>query len=305
MLTWDFAEQNLEGEEESLEEVMYQAGLILEGGGMKGIYTAGVLEFFMEKEILFSDCYGVSAGACHLCSYLSGQRGRAYRVSVNYLDMKQYCGPESLMKTGNLFGVDMCYGLIPDYLDPYDFEAFAKYEGRAYAVATNIRTGKPAYLPLKDMHRDIIAVRASSSLPLVSRNVEIDGELYLDGGISDSIPIRQSYRDGNRKNVVVMTKEEGYVRKPAGAELAAVRARYLRYPKVYELMRERHLSYNNTVQYIEEKARNGEVFVIRPKCASKVRRVEKDKEKMKALYEEGYQDAQNCYLDLLEYLERD
>lgn len=283
---------------------MYQAGLILEGGGMKGIYTAGVLDFFMEKDIFFSDCYGVSAGACHLCSYLSGQKGRAYRVSVNYLGMKQYCGPVSLFRTGDLFGVDMCYGLIPDYLDPYDFEAFAKYEGRAYAVATNIRTGEPAYLPLQDMHRDIIAVRASSSMPLVSRNVKINGELYLDGGISDSIPIRQSIRDGNGKNVVVMTKEEGYVRRPAGPELAAVRAKYLRYPKVYELMRERHLSYNNTVQYIEEKAENGEVFVIRPKRASKVGRVEMDKERLTALYEEGYRDAEDCYLDLLEYLER-
>ncbi len=283
---------------------MYQAGLILEGGGMKGIYTAGVLDFFMEKEILFSDCYGVSAGACHLCSYLSGQHKRAYRISVNYLDMKQYCGPGSLFTTGDLFGVDMCYGLIPDYLDPYDFEAFTRYEGRAYAVATNIRTGEPAYLPLKDMHKDIIAVRASSSMPLVSRNVKIDGELYLDGGISDSIPIRQSIRDGNRKNVIIMTKEEGYVRQPAGAELVAIRARYLRYPKVYELMRERHLSYNNTVQYIEEKAHRGEVFVIRPRHVSKVGRVEKDKAKLTALYEEGYRDAQNCYLDLLEYLER-
>lgn len=283
---------------------MYQAGLILEGGGMKGIYTAGVLDFFMEKEILFSDCYGVSAGACHLCSYLSGQMGRSYRISLNYLDMKQYCSMESLFRTGNLFGVDMNYKLIPDYLDPYDFDAFAKYRGRAYAVATNIRTGEPAYLPLKDMHKDIIAVQASSSLPLVSRNVKIDGDLYLDGGISDSIPIRQSIRDGNRKNVIVMTKEEGYIRKPAGAELMAVRAKYLRYPKVYELMRERHLSYNNTVQYIEEKRKNGDVFVIRPKHISKVGRVEKDREKMAALYEEGYQDAEKCYLDLLEYLER-
>jgi len=284
---------------------MYQAGLILEGGGMKGIYTAGVLDYFMEKGLLFSDCYGVSAGACHLCSYLSGQRGRSYRISINYLDMKQYCGIESLVRTGDLFGVDMNYKLIPEYLDPYDFEAFAEYEGRAYAVATNIRTGEPAYLPMKDMHKDIIAVRASSSLPLVSRNVRIDGELYLDGGISDSIPIRQSIRDGNRKNVVIMTKEEGYVRKPAGAELMAVKARYLRFPKVYELMRERHLAYNNTVQYIEEKRDSGEVFVIRPKHASEVGRVEKDKEKMTALYEEGYRDAVSCYPELLEYLERD
>ncbi len=281
---------------------MYQAGLVLEGGGMKGIYTAGVLDFFMDKEMMFSDCYGVSAGACHLCNYLSGQRGRSYRISVNYLDMKQYCGAWSLFTTGDIFGVDMSYKLIPNYLDPYDYEAFTRYEGKAWAVATNIKTGKPAYLPLKDIRKDITAVRASSSLPLVSRNVELDGELYLDGGISDSIPVRRSLRDGNKKNVVVMTKEEGFVRKPAGAELALIRARYLRYPKVYELMRERHLSYNATVQYIEEKQRAGELFVIRPKQKSGVGRIEKDKEKMTALYEEGYRDAEACYPDLLAYV---
>lgn len=282
--------------------MMYQAGLILEGGGMKGIYTAGVLDFFMDQEIMFSDCYGVSAGACHLCNFLSGQRGRSYRISVNYLDMKQYCGAWSLLTTGDIFGVDMSYNLIPNYLDPYDYEAFKKYEGKAWAVVTDIKTGKPAYLPLKDIREDITAVRASSSLPLVSRNVEIDGELYLDGGISDPIPVRKSVRDGNKKNVVIMTKEEGFVRQPVGAELALIKARYLRYPKVCELMRERHLSYNATVQYIEEKQKAGELFVIRPKVKSGVGRIEKDKEKMTALYEEGYRDAEACYLELLEYI---
>ena len=282
--------------------MMYQAGLILEGGGMRGIYTAGVLDFFMEKEIWFSDCYGVSAGAGHLCNYLSGQRGRSYRIGINYLGMKQYCSTWSLLTTGDLFGVDMNYRLIPDHLDPYDYDAADKYEGRAFAVATDIRTGKPAYLPLKDLHKDVIAVRASGSLPLVSRNVNIDGNLYLDGGISDGIPIRQSERDGNRKNVVIMTKEEGFVRQPVGAELSLIRVRYLRYPKVYELMRERHLTYNATVQYIEEQQAKGEVFVIRPKQAGEVGRIEKDKEKMKALYQEGYRDAEENYSALLKYL---
>ena len=282
---------------------MYQAGLVLEGGGMKGIYTAGVLDFFMEKEILFSSCYGVSAGACNLCSYLSHQKKRAYRVYVNYLEEKSYCSVESLIKTGDLFGVAMCYGLIPDYLDPYDYDTFQQYKGNAYAVVTNIKTGQPEYLPLKDMHQDIVAVQASSSMPLAARNVKINGNLYLDGGISDSIPLRKSMRDGNRKNVVVMTKEEGYIRKPAGAELALMKIRYARYPKVYELMRERHLTYNSTMQYIEEQQAKGNVFVIRPKHASDVGRVEKDKEKLTALYDEGYQDAENCYMELLEYLE--
>lgn len=283
---------------------MYQAGLILEGGGMKGMYTAGVLDFFLDKEIDFSSCYGVSAGAINMCNYLSKQKKRTFRINVNYLDQKAYCSVESLLKTGDLFGVNMCYDLIPNYLDPFDHDTFEAYNGKAYAVVANIKTGKPEYMQLKDMHRDIIAVRASSSMPLVSRNVKIGNDLYLDGGIADSIPIRRSMKDGNVKNVVVMTKEEGYIRKPAGKELPLLRARYVRYPKVYELMRERHITYNSTVQYIEEMQRSGKVFVIRPKHKSDVGRVEKDKAKLEALYEEGYRDAQECYAELMEYLQK-
>lgn len=283
---------------------MVEAGLILEGGGMKGIYTAGVLDFFLEKDLIFSSCYGVSAGACALCSYLSRQKKRAYRIDVNYLDQKAYCSVESLIKTGDLFGVDMCYKLIPDYLDPYDHEIFEQYEGKAYAVVTNIRTGKAEYMQLKNIREDVIAVRASSSLPLVARSVKIGEELYLDGGISDSIPIRQSMKDGNWKNVIVMTKEFGYTRKPAQKELPLIKLRYFRYPKVYELMKERHLTYNNTVQFIEEQEKLGNVFVIRPKFPNDVGRVERDKEKLDALYEEGYQDAKDCYQELIAYLEK-
>ena len=282
---------------------MYQAGLILEGGGMKGIYTAGVLDFFLDKEIEFSSCYGVSAGACHMCSYLSKQRKRAYHVNVDYLEQKSYCSLESLLTTGDLFGANMCYDLIPNYLNPYDYDTFNKYEGKPYAVVTNIRTGEPEYMLIEDMHKDVIAIQASSSMPLVSRNVKIGDELYLDGGISDSIPLRRSIKDGNKKNVVIMTKEEGYVRKPTGnAELALIKARYLRYPKVYEQMRGRHIAYNSTVQYIEELQAKGDIFVIRPKQKSDVGRVEKDRAKLDALYEEGYLDAKECYGALVEYL---
>ncbi len=282
---------------------MYQAGLVLEGGAMKGIYTAGVLDFFMDKEISFSSCYGVSAGACHLCSFLSGQRKRAYRVAINYLDNKRYCGAFSLLTTGDLFGTDMCYDLIPNYLDPYDYEAFGQYGGKAYAVVTNIETGLPEYMPLEDMHRDILAVRASSSMPLVSRNVKIGDGLYLDGGISDSVPIAKSIADGNGKNVVVLTKETGFRREAASAsQLALLRARYVKYPKVYELMRERHVNYNRMLDDLEEQVEEGSAFVIRPKKKSGVSRVERDEKKLEALYEEGYRDAGECYLELLEYL---
>lgn len=156
-------------------------------------------------------------------------------------------------------------------------------------------------MQLKDMHEDILAVRASSSMPLVSRKVKIGEEYYLDGGLADSIPIARSIDDGNEKNVVIMTKETGFRRGPESA-LAAVKARYARYPKVYELMKTRDQQYNETLDFLEKMEKEGKAFIIRPKRKSAVGRVEKDKRKLDALYEEGYRDAEECYLELLEYL---
>lgn len=281
---------------------MYQAGLVLEGGGMRGMYTCGVLEFFLEKELIFSDCYGVSAGACHLCSYLSGQKGRALHVGIDYLQCRDYCSLSSLLRTGDLFNKDFCYDLIPNYLNPYDYEAFERYPGRAYAVATNIETGEAEYLRLKHMQTDIEAVRASSSLPLVSKNVRIGNKLYLDGGISDAIPLQKSILDGNQKNIVVLTKEVGYRRKPSSL-LPLIRAAYLRYPKVYERMKNRHIAYNRTLDMVEKKEKAGEVIVLRPKENDGIGRIEKDKEKLMALYRQGYEDAKARYEEILAYLE--
>lgn len=281
---------------------MYQAGLILEGGGMKGVYTAGVLEFFLDKGLEFSSVYGVSAGACHMCSYLSKQKGRALAVSLDYLDSKKYCSVESLLTTGDLFNVDMCYHLIPDYLYPYDNEAFKQYQGKAYSVVTNIETGRAEYLRVRDMKSEIDKIRASASLPLVSRNVKIDGKYYLDGGISDAIPLQKSILDGNRKNIVIMTKEVGYIRKPT-EHLGVIGLRYLKYPKVYELMQERHIAYNNTLEYIERQQKEGQAFVIRPQKPGRVGRIEKDKDELRALYDQGYEEAAACYEQLKEYLE--
>lgn len=292
--------ENLRGR--NMEWNMHKAGLVLEGGGMKGVYTAGVLDFFLDQRAGFTGCYGVSAGACVLCSYLSAQRGRAYDVTVDYLEDKNYCSLYSLVRTGDLFGVKMCYDEIPNRLNPYDYEAFAAYPGRAYAVVTNIETGRAEYLRLREMHRDIVAVRASASLPLASRNVEIDGKLYLDGGLSDSVPIMHSIVDGNKKNVVVLTKEAGYRRKRSG-NLGLIRMRYGKYPKVYELMENRHIAYNAMLDYLEQQEQNGQAFVIRPGQSGDVGRIEKNKEKLRRLYEEGYRDAEACWPRLAAYLE--
>ena len=282
---------------------MYQAGLVLEGGGMKGVYTAGVLDFFLEQNIDFSSIYGVSAGICHACSFLSKQKGRALDVSVDYLDNNNYCSIKSLITTGDIFNVNTCYHLIPEYLNPYDDETFRQYQGKAYSVVTDIVTGRPEYLRLRDIKKDIDMVRASASLPLVARTVKINGHLYLDGGISDSIPIQKSILDGNRKNVVILTKEDGFRRKEASeANLALIKLRYLKYSKVYDLMKNRHIQYNNTLDFLEEQVVSGKAFVIRPKVKSDVGRIEKDADKLKILYQQGYEDAKVNYEKLLSYL---
>lgn len=281
---------------------MYQCGLVLEGGGMKGVYTSGVLDFFLDKDIEFSSCYGVSAGAWSLASFLSKQRGRAYSVSVDYMNDKEYCSVHSLLKTGDLFGANMCYHRIPDELYLYDYDTFEQYEGDFYSVVTNIETGQPEYIPIKEMHTDIEAIRASASLPLVSRNVEYKGYYYLDGGISDAIPIKRSIEGGNEKNVVIMTKEVGYRRKPASM-LSLMKMKYRKYPKVYELMRDRHIKYNATLDYLEEQVKEGKVYLIQPIEPSDVGRIEKDTEKLKRLYEQGYRDGERHYEGLIKYLE--
>ncbi len=283
---------------------MFDAGLVLEGGGMRGIYSAGVLEFFLEKGIRFANCYGVSAGSCHMCSYMSGQRQRSYRISVKYLKDKEYCSFYSLLKTGDLFGADFCYNKLPNVLDPYDYDGFNQYPGKGYAVVTNIRTGKAEYPELKDMHTDIEWIRASSSMPLVSRNVEKNGELYLDGGITDPIPIQKALADGNKKNIVVLTKENGYIREPF-KHIGLLRLVYHKYPTVAESMKNRHTAYNETMRFIEEEEKKGNLFVIRPKENPRFGRVEKDKNKLRKLYWQGFRDAEACYEKMLDYLKQE
>lgn len=280
---------------------MIDASLILEGGGMRGIYTAGVLDFFMDNEMLFSKVYGVSAGSCHAVSYLSGQKGRAFRISTEYLDDSRYCSVKSLLTTGDLFGVKMCYDLIPNELDPYDYDAFSRYKGDFYAVVTNCRNGCAEYLSVKDMRHDITAIRASSSLPLMSKMVKYHGQKYLDGGIADSIPIEKSIADGNLKNIVVLTREKGYRKKRTSAT-PVMALRYITRPNLVRATDTRHLRYNHALDTIETLEEQGKIIVIRPSEKPNVGRTEKNHEKLKALYEVGYNDAKAKYEEIMKYV---
>lgn len=282
---------------------MESAALIVEGGGMRGVYAAGVMDFFLDKKLCFAAAYGVSAGAGHLCSFLSGQRGRAVAINLDYLGDKRYCSLHSLIRTGDLFGADMLYNIIPNQLNLYDYAAFAANPTRFFAAVTNCRTGQAEYLPILDMKRDIIKVRASSSLPMLARMVEIGGQKYLDGGMADSIPLQKSIADGNRKNVLILTQHDGYIKGPNRA-MGLIAMKYRKYPGLVEATRTRHIRYNKALELIRQEKERGNAFVIQPRHPVQIGRVEKNREKLWALYEEGYADAQRCWPELQAFLQK-
>lgn len=262
-------------------------GLILEGGGMRGAFTAGVLDVFLEHpELRFTSCIGVSAGACHACSFVAGQKGRAFAVSSDYLNDWHYCSLRSLLLTGDLFGADFLYRKIPEELYPIDNQAFLKKGIRFYAVVTNCRTGKAEYMPVRDLIKDISAVQASSSLPIVSRMVAIGNEYYLDGGIADAIPVEQSIRMGNSKNVVILTQPRDY-RKEKNKALPLIRIQYAKYPRLVEAMEKRHLEYNRVLTLLESEEAAGRALVIAPKEKLPIKRVERSKDKLLVAYNLG------------------
>lgn len=273
---------------------MFQAGLVLEGGGMRGVYTAGVLDYWMGRQVLFDGIYGVSAGAIQACSYMSHQPRRGYECIVNYMDDWRYASFRSLLLTGNLFGVKMCYDLIPNQLHPFDYDRFAASPAKLFAVLTDVRSGQAVYRPIRDMHSDTIAIRASASLPLVSRMVPVDGRLYLDGGISDSIPLEKALSDGYRRAVVVLTQAPDYHKGPSNTSKLAL----LRYPTRGALrakMADRHLRYNQQLDYVRQMEAQDRAFVIQPQHPVGFDRVEKNRDKLEALYQQGLQDAERLY----------
>ena len=282
--------------------MMYDIGLILEGGGMRGTYTTGVLDFFMDRGIYFREIYGVSAGACHACSYVSKQRGRAFEIFEKYLNDERYCSFKSLRKTGNFFGAEMVYDLIPNQYVPFDYEKAAAYEGNLFSVVTNCRTGAPTYFKIEDFHRDMDKIRASASLPLLSKNVTIDGQDYLDGGISDSIPIAESIRAGNRKNVLILTREKGYRKEKSKVNHLVSRVYRKSAPGLVQAQKSRHIHYNDALALAEHQEALGQAFIIRPSVKPEVGRLEKNIAKLKDLYDLGYSDAQIYFDDLLKFL---
>lgn len=282
---------------------MVKSGLIMEGGGMRGIYTSGVLDYFLEKKLDFSYIIGVSAGAINAASYLSKQKERTKNVIVNYTSNPNYMGVGNLIKEGNIFGTDFAYNQIPNKLLPFDYETFFKSETIFNIGVTNCNTGNIEYFEKGNFDKESIMdiVRASGSLPFLSKMVYIKGIPYLDGGISDSIPILQAQKDGCSKIVVILTRPKGYRKNQSKFSFVAD----LFYKKKSHLIRalkNRYKVYNETLDYIEKLEDKKEIFIIRPSKTLKISRLEKDKTKLEELYRMGLEDAENIMKDLEKYL---
>lgn len=276
-------------------------GLILEGGAMRGLFTAGVIDVMMENGLTYDGAVGVSAGAVFGCNYKSHQPGRVLRYNLTYCKDPRYCSIRSLIKTGDLFGAQFCYRDIPNRLDPFDIETYQKDPMDFWVVATDVTTGQPVYHNcLTGDETDLDWFRASASMPLAARIVEIDGHRLLDGGIADSIPL--AFAEGlYQRNVVVLTQPLGFVKEKNKA-LPLMRRAFKQYPKVVEVMARRHEQYNEVTAVIREKERRGELFVLRPESPLDVGRVEHDPEKLQRAYDHGRAVAEKRLAALKEYL---
>ncbi|WP_026859610.1 patatin-like phospholipase family protein [Jeotgalicoccus psychrophilus] len=273
---------------------MNDTGLILEGGGMRGLYTAGVLEYFAQHDIHFPYIIGVSAGACMAASFLSEQQGRNRTVSIDYVNDKRYLSFSNFIRKGELFGMDFIFDEIPNTLVPLDVNKIISGKEEFVIVTTNCETGEPMYFYKEDYDAQTLGklLRASSSIPFFADAVKHDGKYMLDGGIVDPIPIIKAESDGLTKNVVVLTKPRGYYKKESRMSTII---NYKKYPKVDERMKIRYKHYNERLDYIFEQEKKGNVVVIAPSENPGVGRTTRNTEKLEKLYELGFNDAKEQY----------
>ena len=279
-------------------------GLVLEGGAMRGLFTAGVIDVLMENGIEFPAFVGVSAGAAFGCNYKSRQIGRALRYNKRFCRDPRYCSFRSLFKTGDVFGAQFCYHEVPNTLDPFDGKAFNENPMAFYLVASDVETGTPFYKKID--HADDTAyewIRASASMPIVSRVVELDGKKFLDGGVTDSIPLAFMERQYDR-NVVVLTRPRDYQKQPA-SKLWLYRLTLRKYPNMLRAVRERHLMYNEQRAHVFAQEKAGKAFVICPDKPLEVGRMEHDPEQLQKAYDTGRQTALRQLGALKRFMEND
>lgn len=280
---------------------MNKTCLVLEGGAMRGMYTAGVLDTLMQNNIKFDAIIGVSAGALFGINYKSKQKGRAYRYNMRYINDKEYIGLYSYLTTGNIMNKSFCFDKLVNELDKFDYQAFKNNKTKFYVVVTNLLTGTPEYQELTDLNdqNQMEYLRASGSMQYVSKPVKINNNYYLDGATGDSIPIKYMEKLGFNRIIVVGTRPEGYQKqyKPQPSKIF-----YKKYPKFIKALSNRPSMYNETIKYIEKKANNHEIIFIRPSQDLKVKRIEKNKKKLSSLYTLGQNNTKEIISTINKYL---
>ena len=268
-----------------------KTALIMEGGAMRGMFTCGILDIFMENGITFDAACGVSAGAVLSCNFKSGQIGRALRYNKKYSKDVRYCSIRSLIKTGDLYGVDFCYREIPDELDIFDRKAFRENPMPFYVGATDVFTGKPRYHKCEKCdNEDMLWMRASASMPLLSRIVTVDGYSLLDGGISDPVPYKHMEEIGYNRNVIILTQPEDY-KKAKSRAMPLIKLMMKKYPAIVDAMEHRHEIYKKQLDEIKNREKAGASLVIRPAKSLGIGRTEKNPEALERVYMEGRKEA--------------
>lgn len=277
-------------------------GLVLEGGALRGLFSAGVIDVMMENGIDYDGVIGVSAGSNFGCNYKSRQPGRVIRYNVRFANDPRYMGLRSLITTGNLVGAEFAYHYMPLQLDVFDIATFESDPMEFYLVCTDCLTGEPVYYRMDKVDYDSLEwLRASASMPLVTRPVKVGGRVLLDGGISDSIPLKHFQDMGFDRNVVVLTRPRSYRKEPT--KLWPYRLLMRRYPAITQAMARRHEMYNSQLDYVEREEQAGRIFVIAPEQDLPIGRVEMNVEKMNAVYNIGRETATALLPRLKEFLQ--
>ncbi len=278
-------------------------GIVMEGGASRTVFSCGVTDCFLEEELMPDYFVGVSAGIAYGVSYLSRQKERNLKIIMEYMPDKRYMGVRYLLDRNmkSFYNIPFVFGDVPNRLLPFDYGAFAAYEGEVEAVVTNIRTGRPEYLPVLRDDRSFETIVASCALPVLFQPVRIGKRYYLDGGISDSVPYRRAWEKGCDKVIVILTRERDYVKKAEKAQLA-VSALYHRYPKLVECLKRRAEVYNQSMKELYQAEREGRIFVLAPEDVFGTKRTESSPEKLRKLYEEGYAQAKKSMDAIRSYL---
>lgn len=273
--------------------------LILEGGAMRGLYSAAILDVFMQNDINIDIIYGVSAGALFGLNYKSRQIGRALRYNLKYAHEKNYMGLYSLITTGDVMNRDFCFNKLVYELDRLDFETYKNNPVDFYAVVTNMQTGNPEYIKIDDADKDLEYFRASGSMPFVSNPVEVNGNLYLDGAMTDAVPFKKVLETGCEKIIVILTRPKGYRKKKSYLPYKLV---YGKYPKLVEAAKNYYKEYNSTMDLIEKYEAENRIIVLRPSQLIKMKRVEKDTNKLQSMYDLGISDVMKKLDKIKEYI---